>query len=166
MSDVHPRDRSVAWAFVAAQVGLLVSLVGSPDGNLWPNSHATRVLASTLVIAGFVVIIVGAWGIRRGLSALPIPTASAELQTTGLYRWCRHPIYAGVLLLCAGVTIGHAHPVAVALLGTVAFFFVAKATFEERYLRLRFADYNVYAGRTPMLIPGLRPGKRPVKPGP
>ena len=78
-----------------------------------------------------------------------------EVTTSGPYRWMRHPLYVGSLLLGAGFAAASRHLVAFALVFVylVGSLMVA-ARLEEATLRAKFGDaYDRYAagiaGRTP-----------------
>jgi protein-S-isoprenylcysteine O-methyltransferase Ste14 len=76
-----------------------------------------------------------------------------ELVTTGPYRYIRHPIYSGMLLM----TLGSALDVnAYWLLGFVvaAVFFIYSALAEERNMTKQFPKtYPTYKSQTKMLVP-------------
>lgn len=79
----------------------------------------------------------------------------ARFDVPYLYRWVRHPIYAGLLLAlwCAPVmTLGH---VLFAGLCTTLVVFLARR--EERELALEHHAYRAYQARVPMLWPRSRP---------
>ena len=144
---------SVAWALVGAQFGLLAGLVVLPPADLWPRTLATFVIAGILIAAG--ALVAGAGGMRLGpaLTPTPIPKDGAELVTTGVYRFVRHPIYTGVLLAALGLVVlgasaGH-------IVGWIALFVVLsiKASSEETMLAERHSSYESYAKSTGRLIP-------------
>ena len=146
---------SVAWALVGAQFGLIAGLVVLPAGNLWPRNAGTFAIAGILIATG--VLIAGAGGMRLGpaLTPTPIPKDGAELVTTGVYRFVRHPIYTGVLLAALGLVVlgasaGH-------IVGWIALFVVLsiKASGEEAMLAKRYSGYESYAESTGRLIPKL-----------
>jgi protein-S-isoprenylcysteine O-methyltransferase Ste14 len=139
---------SVAWALVGAQFGLLAGLVVLPAGDLWPRAVPTFVIAGVLIVAG-----VAGMGLGSALTPTPIPKDGAELVTTGLYRFVRHPIYTGVLLAALGLVVlgasaGH-------IVGWIALFVVLsiKASGEEAMLAKRHPGYQSYAKSTGRLIP-------------
>ena len=73
-----------------------------------------------------------------------------EVTTSGPYRWMRHPLYVGSLLLGAGFAAASRHPVAFALVFVylVGSLSVA-ARLEEATLRAKFGDvYDRYAAGT------------------
>jgi protein-S-isoprenylcysteine O-methyltransferase Ste14 len=108
--------------------------------------------------AGVATIVWGARSLGREITAHPAPTPSATLRTNGPYRYVRHPIYSGVLLFAAGLTLASG-----SVLKAVALFLLVgvlsiKARFEERLLAERFPDYEAYVRRTPRLVPRPRRG--------
>lgn len=142
--------------FVAGQIVLLVLLVVLPGRADWPTPSWLRTIAQVVFVAGVVVLIVAALGLGRALTPTPVPTERGELQTSGLYRYVRHPIYSGVLLIVAGITLrsGSWFTLAVAVVTLV--FFDRKARWEEARLAERYPGYADYAARTPRFVPGSR----------
>lgn len=146
---------SVAWALVGAQFGLIAGLIVLPAGDLWPRAVPTFVIAGVLIVGG--VLVAGAGGMRLGpaLTPTPIPKDGAELVTTGVYRYVRHPIYTGVLLAALGLVLlgasaGH-------IVGWIALFVVLsiKASGEEAMLAERHSGYEAYQQSTGRLIPKI-----------
>ena len=145
--------RHTGWLFVIAQVVLLVAIVLVPEGDDWPTPPWLLGLASVLTLGGMMVIVVSALRLGRALTASPVSRAAAELQTTGLYRWVRHPVYAGLLMLVIGVALRSGNVVAAALAGVLVVFFHRKAAWEERRLREQYPAYDAYAAATPRFLP-------------
>jgi len=146
---------STAWALVGAQFGLIIGLIVLPAGELWQRGTWAAVLAGVLVVAG--IALAASAGLRLGpaLTPLPIPKDGADLVTTGLYRWVRHPIYTGVLLAGLGLVVwgaSLAHVIGFAALYVVLF---AKSVGEEKMLASRHEGYAAYAATTGRLIPKL-----------
>ena len=136
----------VAYAVHLVPVSLLI-LTGRAVGD-WPWTLG-------LQIAGILLIL---WARltfgRRSFHAGSTPTAGG-LETRGPYRWVRHPIYAGVLLMLAGALAAHrelytlvAVAVAVAAIGV-------RIWSEEREVSRRYSEYADYARRTRRLVPWL-----------
>ncbi len=142
--------------FVAGQVVLLVLLVALPGSDDWPTPSWLRTTAQVVFVAGVVVLIVAALGLGRALTPTPVPIERGELQTAGVYRYVRHPIYSGVLLIVAGITLrsGSWFTLAVAVVTFV--FFDRKARWEEARLAERYPQYAGYAARTPRFVPRPR----------
>ena len=150
------RDRVVAWALLLVQLGLLAAIFLLPSGDAWTAPAWIRTGARVLEIAGIVVLGVGLLNLGRSATPLPTPVQGGELRSTGLYRYVRHPIYAGVMALAVGSAIPSGSlAIATATLALVAWLAI-KARWEERRLEARYPGYAAYAARTPRFIPSPR----------
>jgi len=145
--------RSTGWFFVVVQVVLLVAIVLVPHGDDWSTPPWLLAAASVLTLGGMVVIVVSALRLGRALTATPVPRAAAELQTTGAYRWVRHPVYAGLLAVVIGVAARSGNVIAAALAVALVAFFHRKAAWEEERLRQQYPAYDAYAAVTPRFVP-------------
>lgn len=149
-------DKTKGIAFVTAQFALLGLLF------FWPANQSTSTGATALAFAGYfismagaVILLISLVGLGKSLTALPNPKTNATLVTTGLYRYMRHPIYTGLLLLGLGQVFS-AGPLPqlifyILLLGLL----ISKARFEETLLRQKYPEYDSYARRTGRFFPGL-----------
>ena len=146
-------DRATARLLVAAQVVLLGVLAAHPRRSHPALPPALRGLGTAGILAGIGLAGVGATSLGRGLTALPLPNERAILRTGGLYRFVRHPIYAGVLLAAVSRTVVLGSPYAVVATTALVALLNGKARFEERQLAARFPGYDAYAARTPRFIP-------------
>lgn len=144
----------MGWAFVAGQVVLLVALVLLPGRDDWPTPSWLWMVGQVLVLAGFVLMIVASLRLGRGLTATPVPNARGQLITGGLYRYVRHPIYTGVLLVVVGLTLRSGSFVTLAVAVVTVVFFDRKARWEEARLRERYPGYADYAAHTRRFVPG------------
>jgi protein-S-isoprenylcysteine O-methyltransferase Ste14 len=160
---VHPsdgapndRDRVVAWALLAVQLGLLAAIFLLPAGDAWTPPSWLGTGSRVLEIVGLVVLGIGLLNLGRSATPLPTPVRGGELRSTGLYRYVRHPIYSGVMALAVGsaITSGSV-TIAVATLTLVGWLAI-KARWEERRLSARYPDYAAYAARTPRFLPSPR----------
>lgn len=79
----------------------------------------------------------------------------ARLVVSGLYRWVRHPLYTGGLVII-WLTPAMSRNSLALLIGLTAYIIIG-AWFEERKLRREFGEaYEQYQQQVPFLIPGLR----------
>ncbi len=161
-------ERRIGWAFVAVQAVLLVVLVLAPDADHWPTGGAVRIGSALLVGAGLTVMVVAALGLGSALTPTPVPRSSGQLATQGLYRYCRHPIYSGILIIVAGLVIDSGNLWSVIVGAITVTFFNAKASWEETRLTRHFPGYSAYAATTPRFLPRIRgrTGHRDPKPSP
>ena len=151
-------ERSTGWAFVAVQAVLIAALVVVPAADHYSVPTWLEVAANACFWSGVVLAVLAAAFLGRSLTATPVPSARAALRTSGPYRFVRHPIYTGVVLIVVGLAVRSGNVIGVVLgLVTLAFFH-RKATWEEQRLRARFAEYDAYAAVTPRFLP--RPWSR------
>jgi protein-S-isoprenylcysteine O-methyltransferase Ste14 len=146
----------VAWTFVAVQFVLLGLLVLLPFGNDWVRPTWLVVVLVTAILVGLAVMGVGGTSLGRGLSAAPLPNAHAELRTGGLYRFVRHPIYSGLLLVGAAIAAVSGSLLRLGVFVLLVLLINAKARWEEVQLARRFPGYAAYAARTPRFVPLAR----------
>ena len=146
---------------VAAQA-VAIGALGWPGRGRWRLHPAVAAVARGTVVAGVGTMIAAAVRIGSDLTPLPEPRSGARLQTEGLYRFSRNPMYAGLLPAATGIAVLRRRPeplVAVAVLSVVLHITVGIA---ESRLRARFGEeYDAYAARTGRLLPRLR--HRPLR---
>lgn len=146
---------AVGWAWVAGQAVLLGALIFLPGGDAWSRPDVLRLVANVLFFGGLALIAVAALRLGGALTPTPVPTATGELTTSGLYRFVRHPIYSGVLLVVAGITLRSGNWLHVAIAALTIVFFDRKAAWEEQQLAQHYPGYADYAARTPKFVPRL-----------
>jgi protein-S-isoprenylcysteine O-methyltransferase Ste14 len=80
-----------------------------------------------------------------------------ELATSGPYAYLRNPLYAGTLIVAAGLAIA-SRTIVIAILFAIVFAFVywPVVQLEEQHLRKLFPAYAQYAAIVPALRPTLR----------
>lgn len=150
------RRTTVGWLFVAVQALLFLVLVALPRGEAWPTPAWLRALGLLLIVGGIALVAVAGLRLGPALTPTPVPTASGTLATGGLYRFVRHPIYAGVLVAVTGLTLRSGSLLVGAAAGVTVAFFHIKARWEEARLTERYPEYPDYAARTPRFIPRPR----------
>ncbi len=143
----------IGWLFVAVQAILLVALVLLPGGDDWPTPDWLQTLGFLTVVAGLAIVGISALGLGTALTATPVPTTRGELKVSGMYRFSRHPIYSGVLLVVIGLTVDSGSFVTLGVAIVTVLFFNVKARWEEARLAEEYPNYPSYAVRTPRFIP-------------
>jgi protein-S-isoprenylcysteine O-methyltransferase Ste14 len=77
-----------------------------------------------------------------------------ELIVAGPYRWVRHPIYTGLIMMFAGTALAVGEWRAALAVAVAAAAFWLKLRREEALMRRQFGEaYARYAARVPALIP-------------
>lgn len=147
------RDTWIGWLLVAGQFTLLGVLLTA----VWDGATALglRMAGGFAVVVGLAVAVAASQRLGRELKAHPAPAPAAVLSVDGPYRFVRHPIYAGLLLVALGLTVAAGSVVAVLAFVALLTLLTLKARFEERLLAERFSDYPEYARRTPRFVPRL-----------
>lgn len=151
-----------AWkshAFLAAQfvLFLAVAIALAYDGSL-PEGEVSfsRVLGAAVAFVGLILAFVASRRLGPALTAPPIPRRDAELVTSGPFRLVRHPIYGGIILFMLGTALFVESLLGLAAAVLLVPFFLVKARYEEKHLRMRYPGYLAYRQTVPRwLIPFL-----------
>ena len=137
---------------VSALVGtfLLMMLIVLPVENL---GSAQRIISTGLIVIGTLSSAYCLYWLGRSFS---IMATARGLVTHGPYSIVRHPLYFAEALTAVGLVLSNGSLLAL-LLGVVQFAFqFRRMQNEEKILRQTFSEYDDYAKRVPMIIPGLR----------
>ena len=97
--------------------------------------------------------LIGLITLRR---AFTIMSEARALITHGIFRYIRHPLYTGHLILFFGSMLLRLHVLTVALYMLFAVGQFIRARIEERKLQRSFAEYADYKNRTGMFLPNMR----------
>lgn len=146
-------ERLRGWLLVGGQFVLLGVLVAAPAGTLWSLPDQLRAAGTLGRAVGAAAIVVGAEWLGRAASVHPAPSPSALLRVSGPYRYVRHPIYTGVLVLAGAMVLTGRSVLHLVAFATLVVVLIAKARFEEALLAERFPDYPAYARRTRRFLP-------------
>jgi protein-S-isoprenylcysteine O-methyltransferase Ste14 len=110
----------------------------------WSSVPAPVSLAANgLVAAGFAIVFL-VFRENTHTSAVIEVSAGQRVISTGPYRWVRHPMYAGALLLLAATPPALGSLVALPLVVALAGVIVARILDEERLLSAELAGYREY----------------------
>jgi protein-S-isoprenylcysteine O-methyltransferase Ste14 len=148
----------IVVAILASEV--LAALVGAhspmrlPDASTggWQTIPGLAITWLGLALRVWAIVVLGRW-FRTTVEV----DVDQHVVTRGPYRWVRHPSYAGLLLIAAGLGLAGGTWPGLALclvLPTVAM--VLRIRVEETALvRVLGAPYRRYQNRTKRLLPGL-----------
>jgi len=141
------------WLLVAGQ-GLMFGLVAVTAFLPGPTLFLSLFLGIGLVVAGAVVVLWTRGLLGRALTPLPQPNG-AGMVSGGLYRWVRHPMYAGLVVICLGVAVGTGGLWCYLAVVLLALFFAFKAREEERFLVGAYEGYAAYGAQVGRFVPGV-----------
>ena len=83
---------------------MLAVTVAGVAGPAWPGdaSWLRRSVGLLIAIGGQVLFIPGLAAFGHSLTPFPTPVEHARLQVGGAFRYVRHPIYGGLILIALG----------------------------------------------------------------
>ena len=140
---LEPRITAIAGTFI------MMLLIVLPLGVVGPE---IRLLSAILILVG---TILSAYCIRQLGRSFSIMATARKLVTEGPYKIVRHPLYGAEVITIFGLVLNH-WTVPAAALGIIWIALqIRRAQNEERILRASFPEYNDYARRVPMLLPGF-----------
>jgi protein-S-isoprenylcysteine O-methyltransferase Ste14 len=136
-----------------ARLVTAISLAGAPLLN---SSATSSVLPETVAAAvsalGLLIIVAGKLSLGQSLGIVP---ANRGIVCRGIYRWVRHPIYAGYQITHVAFLLTHFDVWNVCVLVTSDVATILRALYEERTLA-RDPAYASYQSRVRWrLVPGL-----------
>jgi protein-S-isoprenylcysteine O-methyltransferase Ste14 len=159
-----PIERSVYVLFASAALIIMFSFWRPIEGVVWDVANPLgQAILWGLFLAGWGIVLLStflinhfelfglqqAWLHLRGQEAAP-----HVLRQPLLYKWVRHPLYAGFFLAfwsTPHMSYGH-----LLLAAGMSIYMLIAISFEEKDLISYFGrEYEVYRSRVGMLIPGI-----------
>lgn len=142
---------------VLGQFILLGALIFYPASSIATGSfsYLLSLISLTSLFLGFVILAVSGLALGKSLTAHPIPGKNAQLVTSGLYKFVRHPIYSGLILLGFGLSISGGFFPHLIFFAALLFLLNYKAKFEEQLLLARYPGYAAYSAKTGRFLPRL-----------
>ncbi|MEO9003817.1 MAG: isoprenylcysteine carboxylmethyltransferase family protein [Ginsengibacter sp.] len=107
-------------------------------------------------IAGIIISFAALFALNKNLSPFPTPKPGAELIQSGIYKYIRHPIYAGILFFTFGYSLYSENTLRLLIFFLLLILFRFKAAYEENLLQDKFSDYAIYKKKTGMFLPGMK----------
>lgn len=104
-------------------------------------------------IIGVLVSILALLQLNRHLSPFPTPKADGQLIQTGLYKYIRHPIYTGILLMVFGYALYGESLYRLIVAAALLILFYLKSSYEEERLMQVYPEYETYRKSTGRFFP-------------
>lgn len=141
--------RTDNWIWLLGQLVLMAAVFAA--GWYFPGSVDSwlrhRTVGIILVVISTMIGLAGVLSLRSSLSAFPQPN-ERRLISTGIYRWARHPMYTGLIVLALGWVLWTGSGFALIAIFPLWWFFRRKAALEEEMLSRIYPDHAQYAART------------------
>jgi len=150
---------SHSWLIRGAAAALLAFLSrrtapGSANQVLWGYTPAIGAVAMALTALGLAVLVWARATLAGNWSADVVFKEDHELIERGPYRYVRHPIYSGVILMALGCVLWWGTTIAVAVAVVLPVVLWLKLSQEERLLTRHFPEaYPRYKSRVKALVP-------------
>lgn len=122
--------------------------------NLWPKNSLIYIIADIITVLGLIIMLWARKSLGKNWSANIVLKENHKLITKGPYKYVRHPIYSGLILMILGTVI-YINTLAF-LIFFIIFFLGAfyKTQKEEELLFNNFSNkYLEYKKHTKYLIP-------------
>jgi protein-S-isoprenylcysteine O-methyltransferase Ste14 len=153
-------------AFVVFATGLVVSGWDGYDGlveTLWglltqkrglEELSSSNVLGLFLFVIGMTIALVSARTLRGFYASTLLIRDGHQLITRGIYRFIRHPIYFGVIIICFSVPLYAPSLNGFFVMSILVPLFLIRIRMEEAMLTEEFGEaYRTYMRETKKLIP-------------
>lgn len=143
-----------AWIIAQNTLCVVCLALGPLLGKRALNLPAA-LLAAALILVGAVI---GIWAVKslgRNRTPNPTPLPGADLVQTGIYARIQHPLYASLMLVTLGWSIGWRSAPALLASAALAVLLDRKARLEERLLSQRFESHYAYSQRVARFVPGV-----------
>jgi protein-S-isoprenylcysteine O-methyltransferase Ste14 len=140
-----------------ANLGALMELMPIRGlGRFAPNWPPMMALGVAIVAAGVYLAIWARRCLGRNWSGEISIKVEHELIRSGPYRWLRHPIYTGLLMMYVGTALVTGLWLGALGLAMAGFAYWRKIRLEEKNLEAAFgAEYEAYRRETWALMPGV-----------
>jgi protein-S-isoprenylcysteine O-methyltransferase Ste14 len=155
------RDRGTIWLnflVIGVAVTAAVALTGALGHGAWQFGTTGLTVAGLLVMwAGLAVRVWAIAVLGRSFRMTVEVDEDQRVVDGGPYRWVRHPSYAGILLILAGLGLADGNWAALAVLLVLPAAVLINRIFVEEAVLTEVLGhgYADYATRTKRLVPGL-----------
>ncbi len=139
---------------------LIITAHFSPSWPTYESSDFTllnlfNIIGVLLILIGIYISIKAFIDLGASLSPLPDPKPKAELKTNGIYSYCRHPLYQGLLISSMGFVLYLESILHLILFVSLSLVLKGKAMREEKQLKIIHPRYIDYIKSTPAIISSI-----------
>jgi protein-S-isoprenylcysteine O-methyltransferase Ste14 len=123
------------------------------DVILWSYTLTIGIFADIVTLIGLIIILWARTVLGGNWSSSTVLKENHELIQNGPYRYVRHPIYSGLLLMVLGVAIFYGRAIIFVALAISFITSCLRAREEEKLLTRHFPEYSNYKARVKAFIP-------------
>ncbi len=108
-----------------------------------------------IFILGVFITLVAVLQLNVHLSPFPSPLPGSKLIENGVYKFIRHPIYTGIILVFFGFAIISDSGYRMIISAVLFLLFYYKSLYEEKSLLEKFPSYLEYKNRAGRFFPSI-----------
>lgn len=117
-----------------------------------------ELLSNGLLTLPFAVgIVLGLWAFynmgSKNYSPFPEPKSGGQFVQKGVYKYIRHPMYTGVILIAVALLLSNPSITAFIVFAALVYILDEKADLEEKLLTKQHSEYKNYQASTKKFIP-------------
>ena len=113
-----------------------------------------NIVGLALFVIGLTIALAAVFTLRRSYAATLVIRKDHQLITHGIYRFTRHPIYLGVIIIITGVPVYASSLYGLLTMSALIPLILNRIRMEERLLSEEFGDaHRTYKEATSKLIP-------------
>jgi protein-S-isoprenylcysteine O-methyltransferase Ste14 len=141
------------FIFVGIQMALFLALLFPIIGYNFIIIDEVKIITTIIKWLGFALITVAILQLNKNISPFPTPKQGSQLIQSGVFKYIRHPIYTGILLVafCIAICNGSVWQCTTSFLLLILFYF--KSSYEEKKLSKVFFEYNNYKQKAGRFLP-------------
>lgn len=115
--------------------------------------NSIRYIGIVIVFIGSLTAIIAMLQLNDKLSPFPSTKSNATLITNGIYRFIRHLIYTGIILITLGYSFYSSSLYSIIISTLLYTLFYYKSSYEEQCLKISFPDYKSYQKKSDLFFP-------------
>ena len=144
------------YVYVSVQLALFILYAFPPFRWTFHLGTVVQYLFLAGSFFGLIVLFLAMAQLNTNLTPWPSPKSGGTLVSSGLYRFVRHPIYAGILVFAICFALYNGSGSRLILSGLLGLLFYFKSSYEEKLLAEKFPKYDVYQKMTGRFFPRLK----------
>lgn len=106
-----------------------------------------------IIFIGFIIILFGVLNLNEDISIFSSQKKNNVLITNGIYKYIRHPIYAGILISMMAFAFFSVSLFKIFITSILGFVFYFKSSREEKWLIKTYSQFRNYKNKTGRFFP-------------
>jgi protein-S-isoprenylcysteine O-methyltransferase Ste14 len=143
------------WRILVLLIAMAIAFfMINHDAILWSYTLTIGIIADIVTLIGLIIMLWARTVLGGNWSTSTVLKENHELIQSGPYRYVRHPIYSGLLLMVLGAAIFYGHAIVFVAFAVSFIIALLRAREEEKLLTRNFPEeYPNYKARVKAFIP-------------